>query len=46
MISTSTRCRLSAVAYKLKKLMENTVRGPIKLIQIGQKPAAKGNATP
>jgi hypothetical protein len=36
----------SAVAYKLKRLMENTARGPIKLIQIGQKPAVKSNATP
>ena len=36
----------SAVAYELKRLMENTARGPIKLIQIGQKPAAKSNATP
>jgi hypothetical protein len=36
----------SAVAYELKRLMENTARGPIKLIQIGQKPAVKSNATP
>jgi hypothetical protein len=27
----------SAVAYELKRLMENTARGPIKLIQIGRK---------
>lgn len=37
---------LSAVAYELKKLMENTARGPIKLIQIGKKPADRGSATP
>jgi hypothetical protein len=36
----------SSVAYELKRLMENTARGPIKLIQIGQEPAAKSNATP
>ena len=36
----------SAVAYELKSLLENTVRGPIKLIQIRQKPAAKTKATP
>jgi uncharacterized protein YhdP len=33
---------LSSVAYELKKLMENTARGPIKLIQIGRKSAADG----
>jgi hypothetical protein len=32
----------SAVAYELKRLMENTARGPIKLIQIGRKSAADG----
>ena len=36
----------SAVAYELKRLMENTARGPIKLIQIGKKPADKGSVTP
>ncbi|MGB8335873.1 MAG: AsmA-like C-terminal region-containing protein, partial [Desulfobacterales bacterium] len=36
----------SSVAYELKRLMKNTARGPIRLIQIGQKPAAKSNATP
>jgi len=30
----------SAVAYELKRLMENTARGPIKLIQVGRKSAA------
>ncbi|MGA9478754.1 MAG: AsmA-like C-terminal region-containing protein [Desulfobacterales bacterium] len=33
---------LSSVAYELKRLMENTARGPIKLIQIGRKSAADG----
>jgi hypothetical protein len=36
----------SAVAYELKRLMENTARGPIKLIQIGKKPADRGSAIP
>ena len=36
----------AAVAYELKRLMENTARGPIKLLQIGKKPADKGSATP
>ena len=36
----------SAVAYELKRLMENTARGPIKLIQIVKKPAARGSAAP
>ena len=36
---------ISAVAYDLKNIMENTVRGPINLIQIGKKPA-EGDAMP
>lgn len=36
----------SAVAYNLKNIMENTVGSPVKLIQIGKKPAAEGDATP
>ncbi|MGW8188098.1 MAG: hypothetical protein ACWGNK_12555, partial [Desulfobacterales bacterium] len=36
----------SAVAYELKRLMENTARGPIKLIHIVKKPAARGSAAP
>lgn len=35
----------SAVAYDLKNIMENTVKGPINLIQIGRKPA-EVEATP
>jgi hypothetical protein len=35
----------SAVAYDLKNIMENTVRGPINLIQIGKKPT-EGDAMP
>ena len=36
----------SAVAYHLKNIMENTVKGPINLIQIGKKPTAEGDVTP
>jgi hypothetical protein len=36
----------SSVAYELKRLMENTARGPIKLLHIGKKPAAEGETSP
>ena len=36
----------SAISYELKNIMENTVRGPVNLIQIGKKPAPEGDATP
>jgi hypothetical protein len=36
----------SAVSYDLKNIMENTVRGPIKLLRIGKKPAAEGEMSP
>ncbi len=36
----------SAVSYELKNIMENTVKGPIKLMNIGRKPAAEGKTSP
>ncbi|MDZ7582827.1 MAG: AsmA-like C-terminal region-containing protein [Deltaproteobacteria bacterium] len=36
----------AAVSYQLKSLMEQTAKRPIRLIQIGKKPAAEGSATP
>jgi hypothetical protein len=36
----------AAVSFQLKSLMEQTAKRPIRLIQIGQKPAAEGNAAP
>jgi hypothetical protein len=36
----------SAVSYNLKEIMENTVKGPIKLVNIGRKPAAEGKTSP
>jgi hypothetical protein len=36
----------SSVSYDLKTIMENTVKGPIKLLHIGKKPAADGKTSP
>jgi hypothetical protein len=36
----------SAVSYQLKTLMENTVRGPVKLMTIGRRPAADERMSP
>ena len=36
----------SAVSYNLKNIMENTVKGPIKLMNIGKTSAAEGNTSP